>query len=172
MAVSFLLKVLDFYYFFNAVYYWFYRSKPPHVWGCLMDCGFSWCSSGVLLWCDGAAPAPSCCPGCCCVGSGQEEAGREQGWAGRAGEVTQGQQCSVGSTCTGALEGTVLCEWMCNHRLVSQAPLLLLIALILKFKCESLNTNASMTCSHSSLPYLRIPLDLVTNPSKLQTNQM
>lgn len=108
-----------------------------------------------------------------CVGSGQEKAGGEQSWAGRAELGWWHRDSSaLGSTCTGALEGTVLCEWMCNHRLVSQAPLLLLIALILKFKCESLNTNASKTCSHSCLPYLRIPLDLVTNPSKLQTNQM
>lgn len=92
MAVSFLLKVLDFYYFFNAVYYWFYRSKSPHVGGCLMDCGFSCCSSEVLLSCDGAAPAPSCCPGCCCAWAlgrrklGESRAGLgEQSWGGDTG---------------------------------------------------------------------------------------
>lgn len=41
MAVSFLLKVLDFF-FLNAEYYWFYRSKLPLLCevGYLMYCGF------------------------------------------------------------------------------------------------------------------------------------
>lgn len=46
------------------------------------------------------------------------------------------------------------------------------MTLVLKLKCESLNTNASKTCSHSSLQYLRISLDLVTNPSKLNKSNV
>lgn len=61
MAVSFLLKVLDFYYFFNAIYYWFYRSYFL-MWTVVS------CSSEVLLMCDGAAPAPSLLCGCCFTG--------------------------------------------------------------------------------------------------------
>lgn len=86
----------------------FLTCEADHV----MDCGFTWCSSEVLLSCDGAVPAPHCCPGCCSTGravrglwarGNWERAGL--GWE-ELGVVTQGQQSSVGSTCTGAWEGT------------------------------------------------------------------
>jgi len=49
--VSFLLKVLDFI-FFNAEYYWFYRSKLPLL--CAVDyimyCGFMFVGSAAYIW--------------------------------------------------------------------------------------------------------------------------
>lgn len=69
---------------------------------------------------------------------------------------------------------------MFNYRLISHAPFtgfdglvsLLLTTMILKLKCESLNTYASKTCSHFSLQYVRVSFGLVANPSKFQRNQM
>lgn len=82
MAVSFFLKVLDFYYFFNAIYYWFYRSY-------FLTWTVDSCSSEVLLMCDGAAPAPSLLSWLllhwqsCWWALGKGKLGESQRWAGK-----------------------------------------------------------------------------------------
>lgn len=138
----------------------------------LADCGFMFLWNAAYVWwscCSPLTPVLAAAPLAeLCRALGKRKLGERQRWGGWAGPGW----ALWAAPAVGLWRSLFLGEWMCNHRLVSQAPLLVLMTLILKFKCEILNTNASKTCSHSSLQYLRVSLDLVINSSKLQSNQM
>lgn len=151
----------------------------------LMYCGFMFLWSAAYVWWSCFSPFPPVL-GCCSTGRavgglcarGNWEEGRaglgRDGVAGLVPWLPQGQQGSVGSggDCSFVSECATTGSLVRHITGFNGQVSLLLMTLILKFKCESLNTNASETCSHSSLQYLRISLDLITNPSELQTNQM